>query len=66
MVGAGVKKPQSQRGFAPKFPSNRKNQRGAHGHLREDSGKTGENAVVLAEAWLGRAHLNDETLYGKF
>ncbi|MEA2540936.1 MAG: hypothetical protein QOH35_2302 [Acidobacteriaceae bacterium] len=30
----------------------------------------GENAVVLAqysaEAWLGRAHLNDETLYGKF
>jgi hypothetical protein len=28
--------------------------------------KTGENAVVLAEAWLGRAHLNDETLYGKF
>jgi hypothetical protein len=56
MVGAGVKKPQSQRGFAPKFPSNRKNQRGAHGHLRKDYSKTGENAVVLAEAWLGRAH----------
>jgi hypothetical protein len=39
-------------------------------HLREDYSTTGENAVVLAqysaEAWLGRAHLNDETLYGKF
>jgi hypothetical protein len=39
--------------FAPKLPSNRQNQRGAHRHLREDDNKTDENAVFPAEAWLG-------------